>query len=112
MPAASQPLPEAPGLPALDLSSLVAATDRLELDPDAPENGLAKLVLSVIELLRQVCERQAVRRMESGALADDEIERLGTAFMRLEGKMAELKTLFGLGEEDLNIDLGPLGKLL
>jgi hypothetical protein len=112
MHASSHALPHAAESASLDLSALLQAADRLELDPDAPENGLAKLVLSVMELLRQLCERQAIRRMESGALCDDEIERLGMAFMRLEAKMTELKTVFGLQSEDLNIDLGPLGKLL
>jgi hypothetical protein len=102
-----------PDLAQADLSALLnQATSRLEMDPDAPENGLAKLVLAVIELLRQLCERQAIRRMESGSLDDDEIEKLGEAFMRLEAKMKLMKELFGLEGEDLNLDLGPLGKLL
>jgi hypothetical protein len=99
---------------ALNLASLTkaAAGGKLDLDPDNPENGLAKLVLAVIELLRQLCERQAVRRMDSGSLNDAEIERLGEAFMRLEQKMIELKALFGLEDDELDLDLGPLGKLL
>jgi Gas vesicle protein K len=102
-----------PDLAQADLSTLLnQATSRLEMDPDAPENGLAKLVLAVIELLRQLCERQAIRRMESGSLDDAEIEKLGEAFMRLEAKMKLMKELFGLEGEDLNLDLGPLGKLL
>jgi hypothetical protein len=102
-----------PDLAQADLSALLnQAASRLEMDPDAPENGLAKLVLAVIELLRQLCERQAIRRMESGSLDDDEIEKLGEAFMRLEAKMKLMKELFGLEGEDLNLDLGPLGKLL
>ena len=102
-----------PDLAQADLSALLnQATSRLEMDPDAPENGLAKLVLAVIELLRQLCERQAIRRMESGSLDDAEIEKLGEAFMRLEAKMKLMKELFGLEGEDLNLDLGPLGKLL
>ena len=102
-----------PDLAQADLSALLnQAASRLEMDPDAPENGLAKLVLAVIELLRQLCERQAIRRMESGSLDDAEIEKLGEAFMRLEAKMKLMKELFGLEGEDLNLDLGPLGKLL
>jgi Gas vesicle protein K len=102
-----------PDLAQADLSALLnQAASRLEMDPDAPENGLAKLVLAVIELLRQLCERQAIRRMESGSLDDEEIEKLGEAFMRLEAKMKLMKELFGLEGEDLNLDLGPLGKLL
>jgi hypothetical protein len=77
-----------------------------------PERGLAQLVLTLVELLRQVLERQAVRRMEGGRLNDDEIERMGIALMELEAKMAELRDVFGLAPEDLNVDLGPLGKLL
>lgn len=76
------------------------------------EQGLAKLVLSLIELLRQLLEKQALRRMEAGGLDEDEIERLGTTFMKLEAKIEELKAVFDLEGEDLNIDLGPLGKLL
>ncbi len=98
---------------ALNLASLTkAAGGKLDLDPDNPENGLAKLVLAVIELLRQLCERQAVRRMDSGSLSDEEVEKLGEAFMRLEQKMIELKALFGLEDDELDLDLGPLGKLL
>ncbi len=99
---------------ALNLASLTkaAAGGKLDLDPDNPENGLAKLVLAVIELLRQLCERQAVRRMDSGSLSEAEIEKLGEAFLRLEQKMIELKALFGLEDDDLDLDLGPLGKLL
>jgi phage shock protein A len=98
---------------ALNLASLTkAAGGKLDLDPDNPENGLAKLVLAVIELLRQLCERQAVRRMDSGSLSDAEVEKLGEAFMRLEQKMIELKALFGLEDDELDLDLGPLGKLL
>jgi hypothetical protein len=85
---------------------------RVDADPEKLEQGLAQLVLTLIELLRQLMERQAVRRMEQGTLSDDEIERLGQTFMRLEERMAELKTAFGLDDADLNLDLGPLGRLL
>ncbi len=85
---------------------------RIALDPDQVERGLAQLVLTVIELLRQLMERQALHRVERGTLDDEAIERLGLAFMRLEERMEELKVVFGLSNEDLNIDLGPLGKLL
>jgi hypothetical protein len=81
-------------------------------DPHNVEKGLAKLVLTLIELLRQLMERQAVRRMEGGTLTDDEVERLGQTFMKLEQRMEELKKAFGLEGEDLNLNLGPLGKLL
>jgi hypothetical protein len=76
------------------------------------EQGLAKLVLTLIELLRGLMEKQAIRRIEGGSLTPDEIERMGLTFLRLEDKMAELTAHFGLKAEDLNLDLGPLGELL
>lgn len=85
---------------------------RVNADPQNVERGLAQLVLTLIELLRQLMERQAIRRMDAGTLTDDEIERLGQTFMRLQQRMEELKKSFGLADKDLNIDLGPLGKLL
>ncbi|PPA70837.1 gas vesicle protein K [Jeotgalibacillus proteolyticus] len=85
---------------------------KINLDPDNAEHGLAQLVLTVIELLRQIVERHAIRRVEGGTLSDEEIENLGEALMNLEEKMEELKDIFGLDAEDLNIDLGPLGSLL
>ena len=84
---------------------------RLDADPDKMENGLAKLVLTLIEVLRKVLEHQAVRRMEGGNLSAEEIERLGVALLRLNDRMQEMKGIFGLTDEDLQIDLGPLGKL-
>lgn len=86
--------------------------ERVDVNPDGVEQGLAKLVLTLIELLRQLLERQAVRRMDGGSLTDEEIERMGVALMRLDEKMAELSEQFGLRRDDLNLDLGPLGKLL
>ncbi|MFZ4656845.1 MAG: gas vesicle protein K [Caldilineaceae bacterium] len=83
----------------------------LNVDPEKLENGLAKLVLALVDLLRRLLERQAIRRMEGGSLSEEETERLGLAFMRMEAKMAELKIAFGLENEDLNINLGPLGNL-
>ncbi len=85
---------------------------RVNTNPEDVERGLAKLVLTLIELLRQLMERQALRRMEGGSLSDEEIERLGQTFMKLEMRMDELKQLFGLADEDLNLHLGPLGDLL
>jgi hypothetical protein len=90
----------APGLP-----------PRLNTDPDKVENGLAKLVLTLIEVLRKVLEHQAVRRMEGGHLSDAEIEKLGVALLRLNDRMQEMKGIFGLTDDDLQIDLGPLGTL-
>ena len=85
---------------------------RVNADERNVDKGLAQLVLTLIDLLRQLMERQAVRRMEGGTLTDEEVERLGRTFLLLEKRMGELKTSFGLEDADLNIDLGPLGKLL
>lgn len=82
--------------------------ERIAADPEVVENGLAKLVLSIVELVRRLLEKQALRRMDAGNLTDAEIERLGNALMKLEEKMAELKRAFGLRDEDLNLNLGPL----
>ena len=89
-----------------------AIPDRINSDPKNVEKGLAQLVLTLVELLRQLMERQALRRMEGGSLTDDEIERLGQTFLLLERRMEHLKEVFGLEDHDLNLDLGPLGKLL
>ena len=85
---------------------------RLNADPETLEKGLAHLVLTLVELLRQLMERQALRRIEGGTLDDEEIERLGRTFMALSERMEELKRAFGLGDEELNLNLGPLGNLL
>lgn len=85
---------------------------QIHLEPDSVEQGLAKLVLTIIELLRQLMERQAMRRVDQGSLTDEQVEQLGLTLMKLEEKMLELKVVFGLEHEELNIELGPLGKLL
>jgi CRISPR/Cas system-associated endonuclease Cas1 len=85
---------------------------RVDADPETVERGLVTLVLTIVELLRQLMERQALRRVEDGSLTDDEIENIGQTLMSLEHRMAELTAHFGLSPEDLNIDLGPLGPLL
>ncbi len=85
--------------------------ERISADSDIVENGLAKLVLSIIELVRRLLEKQALRRMDGGNLSDEEIERLGNALMKLEDKMGELKGVFGLTDEDLNLSLGPIKTL-
>jgi Gas vesicle protein K. len=84
---------------------------QIRLDPEDIQKGLGKLVLAVIELIRQLLERQAVRRMEGGSLTEEEIERLGLTLLGLDEQMVRLKKEFGLKDEDLNLDLGPLGKL-
>lgn len=86
--------------------------DRVNVDPEGVEQGLAKLVLTLVEFLRQLLERQAIRRMDGGTLTDDEIERVGVALMRLEAKVREIAEAFGLDPDDLNLGLGPIGKLL
>lgn len=85
---------------------------RINANPDNADHGLAKLVLTLIELIRKLMERQAVRRMEGGSLTEAEIERLGETLMKLEAKMEELKQIFHLNDDDLNINLGPLGNLM
>lgn len=89
-----------------------APRQRINSDPATVEKGLASLVLTLVELLRQLMERQAIRRVERGDLSDEQVERIGTTLMLLAEKMAELREHFDLTPEDLNIDLGPLGPLL
>ena len=95
-------------LPSIDR----ALTRRLNADPENLERGLAQLVLTIVELLRQLMERQALRRIDDGTLSDEHVERLGLTFMKLAERMQELRDEFGLDEEDLNLNLGPLGNLL
>jgi hypothetical protein len=85
---------------------------RIEADESNVEQGLAKLVLTLIELLRRLLEKQALRRIEAGSLTDEQIERMGETFLKLEQKMDELKGTFALKDDDLNLNLGPLGDLL
>jgi gas vesicle protein GvpK len=98
---------------AADASRLSQAlTRRVDADPDTVERGLAQLVLTIVELLRQLVERQALRRVQAGGLDDETVERLGRTLMALDARMEELKAVFDLDDEDLNLDLGPLGNLL
>jgi hypothetical protein len=85
---------------------------RLETDPESVERDLFKLVLTIIELVRQLMEKQALRRVDEGDLTDEQVEGLGLGLMHLEEAMEELKGRYGLTTADLNIDLGPLGTLL
>ena len=85
---------------------------RINADPETLERGLAQLVLTIVELLRQLMERQALRRIDGGTLSKEQVERLGHTFMELDKRMVELRDSFGLDEEDLNLNLGPLGNLL
>ncbi len=85
---------------------------RIDIDPDAVQRDLARLVLTLVELLRRVVEHQAIQRMEDPDLSEEQVERMGTALWRLEEKMEEIREVFGLAAEELNIDLGPFGKIL
>ena len=88
------------------------SSSRINAAPETAERGLAQLVLTLVELIHQLMERQAIRRVEAGDLTDEEIERLGQALQRLDGRMQEILTEFGLTVEDLALDLGPLGNLM
>jgi hypothetical protein len=85
---------------------------RLELDKDATGNGLGRLVLTLVRLIHELLEKQAIRRMDAGSLAEDEIEAVGLTLMRQAEEIDRLRREFGLEEDDLNLDLGPLGKLI
>jgi hypothetical protein len=85
---------------------------RLDADDGETEKGLAALVLTIVELLRQLMERQAIRRVDAGTVTDEQAEQLGLTLMRLDERMTELREHFGLDEADLNLDLGPLGSLM
>ena len=96
----------------VDLRAIASALpERIDATPEGVEQGLAKLVLTIIEVLRKVLEHQAVRRMDGGTLSDEEVERLGLALLSLDGRLRELKTVFGLSDDELEIDLGPLGRI-
>jgi hypothetical protein len=84
---------------------------RIELDPDQVKNGLGALVLTVVKLLHELLERQALRRIDAGSLSDAQIEKLGLTLMRQADEIDRLRKEFGLEESDLNLDLGPLGQL-
>jgi hypothetical protein len=99
-----------PGMPEVDLAQRLS--HRIDTDGQDPAKGLAQLVLTLVELIRQIVERQALHRVESGSLDADEVERLGQALMALEDRMTQLRDVFGVTEDDLNLDLGPLGRLL
>jgi hypothetical protein len=85
---------------------------KLEIDGDRVRNGLAQLVLTLVKLLHELLERQAIRRMDSGSLSDEEIERLGLTLMQQAEELDRLREVFDLKDDDLNLNLGPLGRLL
>ncbi len=91
---------------------MTTASSRLEFEPDTVERDLVKLVLTVVELLRQLMERQALRRVDQQDLTEEQEERIGLTLMLLEDRMGELCDRYGLTLADLNLDLGPLGPLL
>jgi hypothetical protein len=98
----------ATGLP--DISD--ALSRRINADPESVEQGLAQLVLTIVDLLRELMERQALRRIDAGTLDDEQVEQLGRTFMLLQERMDELVEEFGLTRDDLNLNLGPLGNLM
>jgi len=94
------------------LDALNQQARRINLDESNLKKGIGRLVLTLVELLRELLERQAIRRMEGGSLSDEKIEKLGNAFMLLAEQVQRLKVEFEITDEELNLDLGPLGKLL
>lgn len=89
-----------------------AEAPRWNADPEEVQKSVARLVLALVEFLRKLMEKQAIRRMENGTLTEDEIENVGLALMRLEETLHEIAGRFGLAPDELNLDLGPLGKLI
>ncbi len=89
-----------------------AGARRLNIDPEQVKNGLAQLALTLVKLLHELMERQAIRRIDQGGLSEVEIDRLGTTLMKQGEQIDKLREAFGLSEDDLNLDLGPLGRLL
>jgi hypothetical protein len=90
----------------------VTPNHRLATNPETVERDLIKLVLTLVELLRQLMERQALRRVDQGDLTDDEEERIGLTLLQLQDAMARLRQRYAIADDDLNLDLGPLGPLL
>jgi hypothetical protein len=89
-----------------------AEAPRWNADPEEVQKSVARLVLALVEFLRKLMEKQAIRRMENGTLTEDEIENVGLALMRLEETLHDIAGRFGLAPDELNLDLGPLGKLI
>jgi hypothetical protein len=87
-------------------------TARWNADPDDVQRSVARLVLGLVEFLRRLMERQAIRRMEAGTLTGGQVESLGVSLMKLEEAVREMAERFGIPPEELNLDLGPLGKLM
>ena len=89
-----------------------AAPMRWNADPDDVQRSVAQLVLTLVEFLRQLLERQAIRRMDAGTLSDEQTEDVGRALMKLEETVREIAAKFGIKQDELNLDLGPVGRLL
>lgn len=107
--------PEESAAPAIEEAASegrLAPARRINIDPENLKNGLGQLVLTLIKLLHELLEKQAIRRMESGSLTEEQIEKLGMTLLRQAEEIERLRELFGLEAADLNLDLGPLGKLL
>jgi len=98
-------------LPKLDIPT-ASTKPKLDIDGERVRNGLAQLVLTLVKLLHELLERQAIRRMDSGSLSEEEVERLGLTLMQQAEELDRLRDVFDLQEDDLNLDLGPLGRLL
>ncbi|PJI91427.1 gas vesicle protein GvpK [Yoonia maricola] len=94
------------------IARIAAVTDRITIDPETVEQDLARVVLGLMEFLRQLMELQAIRRMDAGALSATQEEKLGTTLMKAEAAIHDLAAKFGLAPEDLALDLGPLGKTI
>jgi len=89
-----------------------ATAPRWNADPEEVQKSVAKLVLALVEFLRKLMEKQAIRRMEAGTLTDEEVENVGLALMKLEETLHDIAARFGLKPDELNLDLGPLGRLI
>src|SRR5688572_7368485 len=91
----------------LERTAATQAPMRWNADPDEVQRSVAKLVLTLVEFIRKLLERQAIRRMEGGTLSDEQVENVGRALMQLEETVEEIAAKFGVPAEDLNLDLGP-----
>jgi hypothetical protein len=96
----------------LERTAAMASPLRWNADPDDVQRSVAQLVLTLVEFIRRLLERQAIRRMEAGTLTDQQTEDVGQALMKLEETVRDIAAKFGIPPEDLNLDLGPLGKLM
>lgn len=96
----------------LERTAAASSPLRWNADPDDVQRSVAQLVLTLVEFIRKLLERQAIRRMEAGTLTDQQTEDVGLALMKLEETVRDIAAKFGIPPEDLNLDLGPIGKLM